>query len=96
MVIGLVKGRHEIPEVDGQYIFDGPIDPVNVSAANKIARDRIKYFSRKTGDMHVDIYVTGLTMALVSVLNVCRIHHLTVTLWHYNKETDNYFPQAVI
>lgn len=43
----------------------------------------------------VNLYVTGLTVALIAALNVCKQEGLNVTLWHYNRETDNYYPQTV-
>lgn len=43
----------------------------------------------------INLYVTGLTVALVAVLNVCRREGVTVTLWHYNRDTGKYFPQSV-
>ena len=43
----------------------------------------------------VNIYVTGLTVALIAVLNVCRRERVPVTLYHYNRGTGTYFPQSV-
>lgn len=48
-----------------------------------------------SSDTHVHVYVTGLTVALIAVLNVCRRHNLSVTCWHYNRETAEYFPQEI-
>ena len=45
--------------------------------------------------LSVDLYVTGLTVALVAVLNVCRQEGVDVTLWHFNRETGEYYPQEV-
>lgn len=46
--------------------------------------------------LKINLYVTGLTVALIAALNVCRAKGLSVTLWHYNKDTDDYFPQEVL
>ena len=43
----------------------------------------------------VNLYVTGLTVALIAALNVCRREGLVVTLWHYDRATDGYYPQKV-
>lgn len=43
----------------------------------------------------LELYVTGLSVALVSVLNVCRILNINVLLYHYNRDTDNYYKQEV-
>jgi len=47
-------------------------------------------------NLEINIYVTGLTVALIAALNVCKREHLNVTLWHFNRETGNYFPQPVV
>lgn len=46
--------------------------------------------------LHINIYTTGLTVALVAALNVCRKQGYTITLYHYNNSTGDYFPQEVI
>lgn len=46
-------------------------------------------------DVHVNLYVTGLTVALIAVLNVCREERIPVTLYHYDRESGKYFPQEV-
>lgn len=52
-----------------------------------------------TEAVELNIYVTGLTVALISVLNVCRynaIGDINITLWHYDRESGKYYPQTVI
>ena len=44
---------------------------------------------------HLDLYVTGLTMALVAALNACRKLGIVVTLYHYDRE-GGYYPQIVV
>ena len=39
--------------------------------------------------------VDPLAVALVAVLNVCRQEGVDVTLWHFNRETGEYYPQEV-
>lgn len=46
-------------------------------------------------DLHVNIYVTGLTVALIAALNAMRKEGISVTLYHYDRDTDSYFPQEV-
>lgn len=43
----------------------------------------------------LDLYVTGLTVALIAVLNCCRKEGIPITLYHYDRETGEYFPQTV-
>lgn len=46
-------------------------------------------------DVHLNLYVTGLTPALIAVLNICREESITVDLYHYDRETGGYFIQKV-
>ncbi len=46
--------------------------------------------------LHINLYVTGLTVALIATLNVCRREGIDVTLYHFNKDTEEYFPQEVL
>ena len=48
------------------------------------------------GEKHIDLYVTGLTMALVSVMNAAKKHEMEITLYHFDRETGKYFPQEVL
>lgn len=92
-VFGLCEGRHEIP-VD-QYIFGNSIeDPTDteglaVKAANVFALNGIE-----AGD-EVQIYVTGLTVALIAAIVAAKEIGATVVLYHFDRETGSYFPQSV-
>ena len=91
--LGLVRGRHEIAEVK-DYIFNGTIEnPSDFSAMWKLADDFI-------GDMdmsvkEINLYVTGLTTALIEVLNVCKDYDIKVNLLHYNPLDGKYYKQEV-
>lgn len=102
VTLGLCKGRHDMP-VDG-YVFDEIPEPTNTAALEKEAyRSIFKYATERswttTGDigsgLTVNLYVTGLTTALIAVLNVCRKNNIKVMLWHYDRETGHYFSQEV-
>lgn len=42
------------------------------------------------------LYVTGLSVALVSIINVCLHVGISLTLMHFNKENGDYYPQEVL
>jgi hypothetical protein len=44
----------------------------------------------------LDLYVTGLTTALVAVLNACRLLGVDVTLWHFDRDAEAYYSQWVV
>ena len=45
--------------------------------------------------LHIDLYVTGLTVALIAAINCCAIEGIDLTLWHFNRDTGGYYPQEV-
>ena len=98
--IGLCEGRHNIPEVTDGYIFPSEVNPTDLRQLNNIAVDKLMdlYESKYVGNSHfkLNLYVTGLTVALIEVLNVCKMYDIQVTLYHYDRETGTYYPQNVI
>jgi hypothetical protein len=42
------------------------------------------------------LYVTGLTPVLVSVINYCALFNISLTLYHYNVNTNSYVTQSVV
>lgn len=46
--------------------------------------------------LNLNLYVTGLTVALVAILNICHEANISVTLWYYDKNTNSYFNQKVL
>lgn len=107
--IGLCEGRHSIPEVTDGYIYPSEVNPTDLRELNSIAVDslmnlcereynkakEIVEYSHRL-DFKLNLYVTGLTVALIEVLNVCKMYDIQVTLYHYDRETGTYYPQNVI
>lgn len=88
-VYGLVSGRHAMP-VD-EYVFDEIEDMFSFFDLEVKALSSIK----KTSDLLV-LYVTGLTVATVSVLNVAKkLGYKDVVLKHYNRDNGLYESQWV-
>lgn len=46
-------------------------------------------------DLYLNIYVTGLTVALIATLNVCKENGIKVKLMHYDKNKKSYYAQCV-
>lgn len=105
--VGLCKGRHEMPVKN--FVFNGELNPTDISEINSQARKWLttlnKRFSKSTGRnledctrVEVEIYVTGLTVALIEVINVLRLSlgdTVSITLKHFDREANDYFPQQV-
>lgn len=45
--------------------------------------------------IHINLYITGFTSMLISVLNVCYAFGITVTCYHCDRKNGNFFPQEV-
>lgn len=89
---GLVQGRHEIPQVK-EYIFSNTLDPADIQGIRSLAQQNLGFL--KAGDS-LTVYVTGLTAALVEVINICHEKGARLTLMHFDRETGTYFPQEVL
>lgn len=92
--IALCEGRHSIPQATDGAIFPSVIqDVTDTKALEQKAEQILNPFFNGQGT--VNLYVTGLTVALVAVINVSIRHGVNLTLWHYNTNTGDYFPQPV-
>lgn len=89
--MALCEGRHEIPQAEDGSIFGRDLNPLDVSGMETEATLKLAQMNPE----HLDLYVTGLTVALVAVLNVARRRGISVTLYHYNRESGDYYPQEV-
>lgn len=88
-IVALCDGRHEMPtEVNGA-IFPHNINPLDVEGLEKTASDKL------AGCTELTLYVTGLTVALVAVINVCHKAGTKLTLMHFDRATGNYYQQPV-
>ena len=88
-VYGLVSGRHAMPV--SEYVFDEIEDMFKFFNLEVQALSSIK----KTSDLLM-LYVTGLTVATVSVLNVAKkLGYKEVVLKHYNRDNGLYESQWV-
>ena len=90
--MALCKGRHDMPpEVQGA-IFDCALHPLD---PDKLLKEVIQYEKLENIDCLI-LYVTGLTVALVAVMNACKMLGVRIMLMHYNKDTGKYYPQEVL
>lgn len=91
-VKGLVQGRHEISEVK-EYIFENALDPADIMGIRSLAKKNLGFLN--AGDS-LKVYVTGLTVALVEVINICHSKGARLTLMHFDREKGTYFPQEIL
>lgn len=89
--MALCQGRHEIPEAADGSIFDNELDPLAVDELEEDARCKLEGLEIKS----LNLYVTGLTVALIACLNACRSLGIAVTLYHFDRASGTYYPQTV-
>ena len=95
--MSLCKGRHEIEAAKDGSIFDCEIaDVTNTEAIENQALEVVKGLILKCKcKPHINLYVTGLTVALIAAINACNRWGVKVTLYHFNRDTGDYYPQEV-
>ncbi len=91
--LGLCQGRHSIPQVT-EYIFTQEVNPLDVDGLTRQAVTNL-FKLKKQGVTTINLYVTGLTVALVAVINAAITHGITLILWHFDRESGNYYPQEL-
>lgn len=89
--VALCASRHDIPEAVDGAIFDHEVDPTRPLRLEAEARHVI----RESGVRFLTVYVTGLSVALVAVINACHALGVGLVLMHYDRETGGYYPQYV-
>ena len=87
--MALCQGRHEIPEATDGSIFGNELDPLAVEKMETEALRKLE------GLQSLNLYVTGLTVALVATLNACRTLDINVTLYHFDRTSNTYYSQEV-
>lgn len=89
--IGLCASRHEMPVQD--FVFD-EIPADRVTDPEWLEETAAGYL-RRLGAQEIELYVTGLTVALIAVLNAARELGVRVSLYHFDRDTGKYFRQEV-
>lgn len=93
VVAGLCKGRHDIPGVE-EYVYPNSVNPLHLGNMFVEATEFMERMELKDGDL-LKLYVTGLTVALVTVINKCRFEGVSLILYHYDRDSGTYYPQVV-
>lgn len=89
--VALCESRHEIPQAVDGAIFGQSVDPTAPLKLELEARRVIE----TSGVEFLTVYVTGLSVALVAVINACHSLGVCLTLMHYDRDSGEYYPQPV-
>lgn len=85
----LCQGRHEILQATDGSVFSNSINPLDIDGLKTTVAEKLQ------GVSSLELYVTGLTVALVEVINYCHENGVELTLMHYNRDTNDYYSQKV-
>lgn len=102
MKVGLCRGRHNLP-VEG-YIFGEVVDVHDFTSMQEIADKYVRENcnvreimdddgeSRYVGGS-LEVYVTGLTALTAAVMAACMWYGVSLTLYHFDRDSGEYIPQ---
>lgn len=101
---GLIANRHEMPV--SSFIFEKIKDPTEIKAIEEKAYERVKDILSKAkinkdGYVRLDLYVTGLSVALIALIKACgKVHkenfiNIKLVLKHHSYKTKNYHNQII-
>ena len=88
-VMTLFKYRHSMPKEASESVFKAVRDPTDLNLLMDQAHNALQDCSE------LKLYVTGLSTALVTVINYCIFNSIPLTLMHHDRKTNTYFPQTV-
>lgn len=89
-ILCLCESRHEMPECVEGAIYSNTLNPLDIDGMKKTAKEILQDVDDLT------LYVTGLSVALASVITVCMEYDIALKLMHFDRDTNNYYPQIVI
>lgn len=88
--LALCEGRHEMPDCVEGSIFGNELNPTDLASMRATASEKLKDVDT------LDLYVTGLTVALGEVIRLCTEREINLTLWHFDRNTGEYYPQTIL
>lgn len=93
--LGLCVGRHELPTDD--CIFQEIINPTDTDGLENEAKKSILKYTAGRKLSGVNIYVTGLTVALAASVNAIKNINpdCKIVLFHYDRDNGNYYSQPL-
>lgn len=102
--IATCEGRHTIaPAVDGA-VFGNEIAPEDLINSDKLKNQAAvalnnavaaKSADVKAADVIVNLYITGLTVAVIAAISAAKEAEYNVVCYHYDRNSGNYYPQYI-
>ena len=90
---GVCAGRHDLPVED--YIFPAELSSELIADPETLQEMALEKLMAAVSDCEteLELYVTGLTVAVIAVIEAAKKLDLPVTLYHYNKVKGEYYAQ---
>lgn len=100
----LCEGRHDAPSLVEGSIFPTIIEDVtNIKQLESTAFDELNKLLKLNNLHELHLYVTGLSVALLAVINawhgykkLAPHNHTRLVCYHYNRIDDTYYTQDII
>lgn len=96
---GLVSGRHDMPCT--KFIFGSALQEdlmFDYEQQEKVCKDFIEAnaeYEDGAWNKSLQVFVTGMTCCLASLIKVCSIMKINLSLMHYNNSTGRYRGQVI-
>jgi len=94
----LVQSRHRHKDIEKLPAIFQSVSGAQVLDFDwhkKIIHNKLQH-KKFSEQEQLEVYVTGLTPVLISVLNYCRLFNIPIMLYHYSIVSDSYVSQSVI
>lgn len=96
MIAGLICNRHKLPPNVTDYVWDADMTSEEILDVAYQEQHCIDWLRQNIKPRDVlNLYVTGLTQALVAMINACHRMNVPLILWHYNRNLRTYYKQVV-
>jgi hypothetical protein len=94
--VGTVSGRHQLPVQE--YVINEEIE--DVTDVDSIQKKVNKYFEENIANVddkvELILYVTGLTLVVLAIVNACKKYGCDLVCMHYDRENDCYIGQKIL
>ena len=88
--VALCDSRHEIPlAVNGSIFPETILNPTDFRQLADMCEQTLNP-AMNVGVNRINLYVTGLSTALLTVVNYCHENRINLITWHYNRNTGEY------
>lgn len=106
--VAVCEGRHDIPQATDGSCFPNEIPSKilkNPTYLEDMAFSRLWDICRRKKmidendriiwGIQLNLYVTGLTIAVIAAIKAAKNEGMDIVLWHYDRDSESYYPQKI-